>query len=115
MLSVNEVHKSDGGINFSMKYLEATNVPCNSGDTNVPCNSGDIIGEIISNSLSFVLKIKMLSVKRFKQIIPKKTILKVVESLRSLRNPNVVRFRGYSPQAYELCEVSFEEDGYRMP
>ena len=80
--------------------------------TNVPLNSTRIIGEG-SSALVFDLRGKPAVVKKFKQPLPKKLILRAATSLRSLSNKNIMRFRGYSlrPTAliFEKCEVWLDE------
>ena len=81
---------------------------------NVPLNSTRIIGEGSSALVfDFNLRGKPAAVKKFKQPLPKKLILRAAASLISLSNKNIVRFRGYSlrPAAliFEKCEVWLDE------
>lgn len=59
------------------------------------------------------VKGKLLAVKKFKQIVPKKSILKAAASLSQLRHDNIVHFFGYSLQPsailFKYCHVKLHK------
>ncbi|XP_057297405.1 cyclin-dependent kinase 1-like [Hydractinia symbiolongicarpus] len=90
-----------------VKHLEIPNIPLN-------ISEDMIIGEG-SSAIVFKHKIrdKIAAVKKFKQILSKKQLLKAACSLRQL-HPYVVRFRSYSVRpstlAFEYCEVLCQDE-----
>ena len=83
---------------------------------NIPLHSfNGIIGEgSFACVFQFKLQNQQTAVKKFKQVISKKQILKAARLLHGLNHKHVVKFKGYScrPSAliFELCEVVHESD-----
>ena len=107
MATFSSFKKNLNALESKLKHLEVADITC---------NSARIIGEGASAVVSKQEHGgKIVAVKRFKQVVSKKTILNIANSLRALKNSHIVRFCGYSlrPSAilYEYCQVSFE-DGF---
>ena len=86
-----------------LKFLEVFSLPLN-------FSKKQLIGEgSFSCVYKFHLRDKPAAVKKFKQTVSKKQMLKAVQSFHSLRHENVVRLRGYSlrPAAliFEYCVI----------
>lgn len=82
---------------------------------NLNLNVGNLVGEGSSAIIyKHVLCGKMVAVKKFRQQLSRKSLLKAVQMLTKLKNEHVVRLSGYSlnPAAlvYEFCEVQVEKD-----
>lgn len=103
------------GLNTNYKKIEEDLKPWEV--FNLPLNntSGGVIGEGSSAIVyKHTLRKKTAAVKKFKNNLSKKSILKASLSLLNLQHVNVVRFRGYStrPSAilFEYCHVDCSED-----
>lgn len=81
----------------------------------IPLNSAKIIGEG-SAAVVFCHRVrkKNVAVKKFRQNVSKKSLLKAADSIRRLRHRNIVHFRGYSLKPscmlFEYCHVNLTED-----
>lgn len=101
--------KIDLSCTEEIKHLEVFDIPLNV--------SGDIIGEG-SSAVVFkhTLREKTAAVKKFKQMLSKKAILKAANALLKLKHENICRFRGYSlrPSAllFEYCQIMMDEDSH---